>query len=199
MIRAIQWIIDRRLRAIEYEHGIPLAHLHQILRVSPLGFLKFMMVMPLARFRRALPPEAYHIARIVTASHEDCGICLQTEVRLAKLAGVSTAILQTTLDENSCALSPDLAEVYFFVEAVATCNGAEEEFREAILRRYGEVGLVELSLAIAVCRMFPPSNMSWAMPLLVSQATGRSVLGSDRFSTRHRFLGRHCSAFSPNV
>ncbi len=155
MIRAIQWIIDRRLRAIEYEHGIPLAHLHQILRVSPLGFLKFMMVMPLARFRRALPPEAYHIARIVTASHEDCGTCLQTEVRLAKRAGVSTAILQTTLDENSCALSPDLAEVYFFVEAVATCNGAEEDFREAILRRYGEVGLVELSLAIAVCRMFP--------------------------------------------
>ena len=40
MIRAIQWIIDRRLRTIEYEHGIPLAHLHQILRVSPSGLFE---------------------------------------------------------------------------------------------------------------------------------------------------------------
>jgi hypothetical protein len=176
MVQAIRWIIERRLRAIECEHGTPLAHLRQILRVSPLGFLKFLMVMPLARFRRALPPEAYHIARIVTASHEDRGTCLQPEVQLAKQAGVSTATLHATLDVNPCALSPDLAEVYFFVEAVATCNGAEEDFREAILRRYGEVGLVELSLASLSAACFPPSNMSWAMPLLVSQATGRSVL-----------------------
>jgi|CXWL01.1.fsa_nt_gi alkylhydroperoxidase family enzyme len=166
MIQAIWWIIERRLRAIEYEHRIPLAHLRQMLRVSPLGFLKFLMVMPLARFRRALPPEAYHIARIITASHEDCGTCLQTEVRLAQQAGVSAATLHATLDENPCALSPDLAEVYFFVEAVATCNGAEEDFREAILRRYGEVGLVELSLAIAVCRVFPTVKhvMGYATP-----------------------------------
>lgn len=49
----------------------------------------------------------------------------------------------------------DLAEMCFFAEAVASCNGADDDFRGSILRRYGEVGLVELSLASAVCRMFP--------------------------------------------
>lgn len=44
--------------------------------------------------------------------------------------------------------------MYFFAEAVASRNGADNDFRASILRRYGEVGLVELSLASAFYRMF---------------------------------------------
>jgi len=92
------------------------------------------------------------------------------EVRFAKQAGISVAILDSILNENPCSLSPDLAEVYFFAEAVATGNGAEDEWREAILRRYGEVGLVELSMAIAVCRVFPTvlHAMGYAAPCVPS-------------------------------
>lgn len=166
MIPVIRWLIEKRLRAVEHEQGVSLAYLHHILRVSPPHFLKFMKMMPLARFRRALPSEAYHIARIVTASHEDCGTCLQMEVRLAKQAGVSVAILHSILAENPCALPPDLAEVYFFAEAVAIGSGEEDDWREAILRRYGEIGIVELSMAIAVSRMFPTvlHAMGYAAP-----------------------------------
>ncbi len=169
MISMIRWLCEKRLRAMEYEQGIPLAYLRQVLRVSPPHFLRLMKMMPLARFRRAVPPEAYHLARIVTASHEDCGTCLQMEVHLAKQAGVSAAALNLILDENPCSLSPDLAEVFFFAEAVTTGNGAEDEWREAILRRYGEVGLVELSLAIAVCRMVPTvlHAMGYAAPCVL--------------------------------
>lgn len=170
MISMIRWLCEKRLRAMEYEQGIPLAYLRQVLRVSPPHFLRLMKMMPLARFRRALPAEAYHLARIVTASHEDCGTCLPMEVRLAKQAGVSAAVLHSVLDENPCSLSPELAEVYFFAEAVATGNGAEDEWREAILRRYGEVGLIELSLAITVCRVFPTvlHAMGYAAPCVPS-------------------------------
>ncbi|WP_289268525.1 hypothetical protein [Nitrospira tepida] len=123
-------------------------------------------MMPLARFRRALPAEAYHLARIVTALHEDCGTCLPMEVRFAKQAGVSVAILDSILDENPCSLSPDLAVVYFFAEAVATASGEEDTWREAIFRRYGDIGVIELSLAIAVSRMFPTvlHAMGYAAP-----------------------------------
>ncbi len=170
MISMIRWLCEKRLRAMEYEQGIPLAYLCQVLRVSPPHFLRLMKMMPLARFRRALPAEAYHLARIVTASHEDCGTCLPMEVRLAKQAGISAAVLHSVLDENPCSLSPELAEVYFFAEAVATGNGAEDEWREAILRRYGEVGLIELSLAITVCRVFPTvlHAMGYAAPCVPS-------------------------------
>ncbi|MGE0645326.1 MAG: hypothetical protein AB7P24_16830 [Nitrospira sp.] len=60
----------------------------------------------------------------------------------------------------------DLVERYFFVEAVASCHGADDDFRASILRRYGEVGPVELSLAIAVYRMFSTGKhvMGYAGP-----------------------------------
>lgn len=151
----IRWLITKRLYAVEHRQGISLAYLRTILGVSLLHFFKLMKMMPLARFRHRLSPDVYHLARIVTVCHEDCGSSLPMEVQLAKQAGVSVAVLHAALDRNPCALPPDLAEVYLFAEAVATCNGAEEEFREAILRRYDTVGLVELSLAIAVCRVVP--------------------------------------------
>jgi len=183
MTRMIRWFLERRLRAAERAQGISLAYLRGMLRVSPPHFLAFMKVQPLAGFRQALPPEAYHLARIVTARHEDCGTWMAMEVRLATQAGVSAALIHTILDEAPCALPSDLAEVYFFAQAVATGSGEEDTWREAIFRRYGDIGLVELSLAIAVSRLFPTVThaMGYAAPCVPSnsqlEASGRNRQG----------------------
>ena len=50
------------------------------------GFLAFVKLMPLAKYRRKLPAGPYHVARIVAARHEDCGPCVQIEVDLARSA-----------------------------------------------------------------------------------------------------------------
>ncbi len=170
MISVIRWLIARRIRAVERRQGLSLAYLHCMLRVSLPHFLKFIKLMPLARFRRALPPDAYHLVRIVTARHEDCGTCLQMEIQLAKQAGVGVHLLHAVLDESPCSLPPELAEVYFFAEAVATGRGEEDTWREAIFRRYGDIGIIELSLVIAVSRMFPTvlHAMGYAAPCLPS-------------------------------
>lgn len=181
MIRVIRWFLERRLRAAERAQGISLAYLRGILRVSLPHFFAFIKVMPLARFRRALSPEAYHLARIVTARHEDYGTWMAMEVHLAKQAGVSAALINTLLDEAPCALSSELAEVYFFAEAVVTGSGEEDIWREAIFRRYGEIGIVELSMAIAVSRMFPTVShaMGYAAPCVPGH-TQPSALDGDR-------------------
>lgn len=155
MISVIRWLFEKRLRAIEDEQGVSLAYMRQILRVSPPLFLKFMKILPLARFRRVLPPEVYHLARIVTVRHEACGSCLEMEARLAKRATVNAVVLNAVLEADPCALPPELAEAYFFAEALAKRSSEEDTYRAAVLRRYGEAGLVELSMAIAVCRVFP--------------------------------------------
>lgn len=172
MTRVVRWFLGRQLRAVERAQGISLAYLRGILRVSPPHFLAFMKVMPLAGFRRALSPEAYHLARIVTARHEDCGTWMAMEVHLATQAGVSAALIHTILDEAPCALPADLAEVYFFAQAVATGSGEEDLWREAIFRRYGDIGIVELSMAIAVSRLFPTVShaMGCAAPCMPGNA-----------------------------
>jgi len=142
MISVTRWFGERRLRAIEHDQGSPLSYLRQMLRVSPAHFFTFIKIMPLARFRRTLPPEAYHLARIVTARHEHGGTCLQMEIRLAQLAGLRLPLLHAVLDESPCALPPELAEVYFFAETVARGSGEEDHWREAIMRRYGELARI---------------------------------------------------------
>ncbi|MBS0159754.1 MAG: hypothetical protein JSS26_14350 [Nitrospira sp.] len=155
MISVTRWFGEKRLRAIEHDQGSPLSYLRQMLRVSPAHFFTFIKIMPLATFRRALPPEAYHLARIVTARHEHGGTYLQMEIRLAQQAGVRPPHIHAVLNESPCALPPDLAEVYFFAETVARGSGEEDHWREAIMRRYGEVGLIELAQAISIARLFP--------------------------------------------
>ncbi|MBU6435190.1 MAG: hypothetical protein KJS98_17935, partial [Nitrospirae bacterium] len=53
----------------------------------------------------------------------------------------------------------------------------EDTWREAIFRRYGDIGIIELSLAIAVSRMFPTllHAMGYAAPCVL--ATHRSARG----------------------
>jgi alkylhydroperoxidase family enzyme len=154
----LRWFINKRLDAAERSLGASTDYLRHILRVSMPAFFKFLKIMPLAEYRKKLPADAYHVARLVATQHEDCGSCVQIEVNLAKKDGVAPQILQAVLDRNVGALPPALAEVYHFAEGVVTRNGQEEEFRDRIRQRYGEVALVEMALAIAVCRIFPTTK-----------------------------------------
>jgi alkylhydroperoxidase family enzyme len=151
----IKWLIQKRLDAAERELGQPVDYVRHILGVSLGAFLKFTNFLSVSNYRRVLPVELYHIARIVATRDEDCGTCVQIEVNLAKKDGLPLDQLRLVLDRKPEALPEDLADVYRFAEAVVTASGDEREFRERIRARHGERALVELSLAIASCRTFP--------------------------------------------
>ena len=154
----IRWLIRKRLDAAEKHLGVPIDYVRHILDVSLGAFLKFAKVMPLAEYRKALPVAPGHVARIVTLMQEDCGTCVQIGVNIAKKDGVDARILQAVLAGNPEALPEDLADVYRFTEAVVTASGEEDGLRERMRQRFGEEGLIELALAIAVCRVFPTTK-----------------------------------------
>lgn len=197
MTRVIRWFLERRLRAVERTQGISLAYLRGMLRVSPPHFLAFMKVMPLARFRRALPAEAYHLARIVTARHEDCGTWMTMEVHLATRAGVSAALIHTILDEAPCALPSDLAEVYF----------SHRLWRPAVVKRISGARPSFVATVKSASSSFPwrspspacsrPSRMPWAMPLPVCPVTRRSVRWIVTGKARTRSTTSVISSHSP--
>ncbi len=152
MLRAL---ISKKLDSEERRLGVPLDYLRHILRVSLRSFWTFSRILPISEHRRALPPEPYYVARMVATRDADCGTCLQIEVNLALAAGVDRALLRAVLDSQPAALPADLAAVYRFAEAVAAASGAEGELRPALVERWGERGVVELAIAIAVARFFP--------------------------------------------
>ncbi|CAN5582304.1 hypothetical protein BH23BAC4_BH23BAC4_10780 [soil metagenome] len=148
-------LIERRLRAEEAHLGASLDYLRHLLRLSRSAFFKFSLITPVSRHRRALPPGPYHVARIVAVQDADCGTCLQIEVNLAREADVPGSLLRALIEGRIGDLPPDLQDVAAFASSVAQADGEEDEWRPALLERYGEEGVAELALAIAMARVFP--------------------------------------------
>ena len=152
-------LILKRLDAEERKlGGVSIDYMRHIARTSLPSFFKFALFTPLARHSRALPPDAYHVARIVATQHEDCGTCVQIEVNLARRAGVATEVLRATVKQLPDELPGELADVYRFAQAVVEAEGAEGVWRERVRERYGEEALVEMALAIAAARVFPTTK-----------------------------------------
>jgi alkylhydroperoxidase family enzyme len=161
----LRWLISKRLDAAEKKLGVPVDYMRHIARVSLPAFFKFIKIMPLAEYRRKLPTEAFHVARLVAVRHEDCGTCVQIEVNLAKQSGVSSGILKAVLASDLNNLGGMLAKVYRFAEAVVSLSGEEEALREDLRQEYGEEAIVELAMAIAVCRIFPTTKRALGLTL----------------------------------
>lgn len=151
----LRFLILRKLAKEEKKLGASMDYVRHIVRVSLRAFFKFIKVLPLSEYRRKLPADAHYVARLVAARDEDCGSCMQIEVNLAKRDGVAVSILRSVVDQKPEDLPDDLNNVYRFAKGVVEANGEEDVLREDIERQYGEEGLVEMSLAMAACRVFP--------------------------------------------
>ena len=147
--------IQSRLEKEERRLDASLDYVRHILRVSIPAFFKFAKLMPMASYRKALPVDAYHVARIVATMHEDCGPCVQIQINLAKADGVSLDTIRATLRGEADMLSKELADVYHFTEAVCQHTGKDDQWRDALRRRYGEEGLIDLAFGITTSRAFP--------------------------------------------
>lgn len=151
----IRWFISNRLNAAEKKIGVSLEYLREMLATAPPIFFKFLKLKPLATHRRVLPPSVLHVARIVATRHHDCGACVQMAVNHALQEGLSPELLQLVLDQHVELLPEALAAAYGFAESVVTRDGEDEEWRERVRRQFGDEGVVELSLAVAVSAVFP--------------------------------------------
>jgi len=74
---------------------------------------------------------------------------------MAERAGVSPAVLRAVLCDNPDAMPPDVALVWKFTRATLAHDAAADEYREAIVKRWGRRALVSLAFAITAARMYP--------------------------------------------
>jgi alkylhydroperoxidase family enzyme len=148
-------ILMGRLNVLERELGVSVEYVRHILRTSLRCFRNFARIIPLASYRRRLPVDACHVARLVVTRHADCGTCLQIAVNEARKAGVSVDTVQAVLADDADRLPEGLAEVYRFALGVVGATGDEDAVRESLRTRYGEEALIELAMTIASSSFFP--------------------------------------------
>lgn len=147
-VRFVQRQAERRLR-------VPADYLRQLGDTSFSGFLKFLMILPVAAHRRRSDPALVHAVRIAATQHEDCGPCVQIAVNAALDDGVEPEIITAVLARNHEQMPTEVALVLKFAEGVLARDGSEEQARDEIVRQRGQTVVTELSLAIATARVFP--------------------------------------------
>jgi hypothetical protein len=143
------------LRRYGRRYDYDTSYLEAVLDRAPAAFLLFSGILPIASYRSTAPASAWFAAKLVGAVSEDCGPCTQLVVNMAREAGVPGEALRAVLERDAAAMDDDVSVAVRFAEAVIGRTADEDDAREAVRARWGDGGVVDLALGIAVGRVFP--------------------------------------------
>ena len=149
------WIARRSLRAFAKRYGYDVSYLEMLLNESPAAFFNFAPLMKAAAHREAVPIEASFAAKIVGALAEDCGPCTQLVVDMALEAGMAKDQIEAVLRRDPRAMNEATALGFRFADAVARRSTDDEEFLDAVKAQWGQKGVIDLTMALQLGRVFP--------------------------------------------
>jgi len=151
----IKWALRKAISKFERAWNYDGSYMRDIIDASPGAAWRFSQAAALGQFRRDVPIEPWYAAGIIAVRQEDCGPCTQLGVAMAERAGVSPAVLRAVLADSPDAMPPDVALVWKFTRATLAHDAAADEYREAIVKRWGRLGLISLAFAITAARIYP--------------------------------------------
>ena len=151
----VKWLLHRKLRAFEREHGYDATYMHVLLDTDLGAFLKFGRAVQLAAYRKDVPAEVYMAAGLTSSIQGDCGPCTQLGVGFALQAGVPAASIAAVARGDFSAMSEEVALGARFARAVLARDLAADECREEIERRWGPRAVLALAYAIMAAQLYP--------------------------------------------
>jgi hypothetical protein len=150
-----KWLLRKAIDRFEREWKYDASYMRDIIDASPRAAWLFSRAAALGQFRRGVPLEPWFAAGITAVRQEDCGPCTQLGVAMAERAGVSPAVIRAVLADDPGNMPPDVALVWKFTRATLAHDAAADEYRDAIVKRWGRLGLVSLAFAITASRIYP--------------------------------------------
>jgi len=145
---------QKQINDFEGHYKYDCTYMRELLKYSPEGFAKFNAILPLTSHREKLGIEGFWVAKIAAMQVEDCGECLQLNVRMALEEGVAKQIIEAAINAAS-ELPENLKDVYYYAKAVAAHAQIETALKDRIKARYDKGMLLELGLCIATAKVFP--------------------------------------------
>jgi alkylhydroperoxidase family enzyme len=138
----------------ERQYNYDSTYMRELLESSQQGFSKFNNFLPLSSHREKLTIEDYWVAKLAAMQVEDCGDCLQLNVRMATEDGVSTSLVEAILRADNT-LPDALKDVYDYAQYVASNDTVDPDLLDRITIRYDKAALLEFGLCIATAKVFP--------------------------------------------
>jgi len=150
-----KFIARRMLRAFSKRYGYDTGYIEMVLKESPSAFFKFAPVMKASAHREVVPVEASFAAKITGALAEDCGPCTQLCVDMALEAGMAKDQIEAVLRRDMRAMTPAVLLGFQFADAAVHHSMEDETARDTVRARWGEKGLIDLTMALQMGRLFP--------------------------------------------
>ena len=151
----LKWLLHRKLREFEREHGYDASFMHEVLDADLRAFLKFARATGLGTYRRDVPFEVYVAAGLTSSIQADCGPCTQLGVGFALREGVAPATIAAVVKGDLAAMSDEVALGVRFAGAVLARDPAADACREEVLRRWGPRAVVALAFAVMAGQLYP--------------------------------------------
>ena len=145
----------RMLRAFSKRYHYDTSYMEMMLKESPAAFFKFAPVLKAAAHREVVPPEARFAVGIRGAMAEDCGPFAQLTVDMALEAGMARDQVEAVVRGDVGKMRPAVALGFQFADAVVNRSFEADRFRDAVRARWGEKGVIDLSMALQMGRLFP--------------------------------------------
>jgi RNA polymerase sigma-70 factor (ECF subfamily) len=157
----IKWFLRKAINRFERDWNYDASYMRDMIDSSPRAAWLFSRVTALGQFRRDIPIEPWFAAGITAVRHEDCGPCTQLAVAMAERTGVSPAVLRAVLADDPEAMPPDVRLVWNFTRATLAHDASADEYREAIVERWGRRAVVSLAFAITAANLSHGQVRPW--------------------------------------
>lgn len=173
----LRFIAGRMLDRFAARYRYDVSYMRAMLGASPSAFMKWAKVTRLAQHCEAAPKEAYFAAKLVGAAFEDCSPCVQLVVDMAREAGVKDQEIEAVLKRDARAMSEAALIAFRFAAAITRRTADEDPAREAVRAAWSEKGVVDLTLATQVSRLFPmvKAGLGYAKTCVRVDIGGRAV------------------------
>jgi hypothetical protein len=148
-------LLAHQIDKMERRWGYDASYMRRVLAASPGGLLRFGLVSSMVD-AKAAPAAAIAAAKLVGTLAEDCGPCTQIVVDMAAAEGVAPEVLRAILAGDEAVMGADAALAWCFAHASLSRDmAAADPLRDEVVRRWGDKGLVAVSLALTTARMYP--------------------------------------------
>ena len=146
-----------QINEFENKYNYDTTYMRELLETSPEGYKKFDKAMPLVSHHQLLGLDEYWIAKLAAMKSEDCGECLQLNVRIALECGVTKDIIKACINGGG-ALSDDHKDVYDFATRISCNTLDDDKLIERINIRFNKGQLLEFGLCISTAKFFPTTK-----------------------------------------
>ncbi len=129
-------------------------YMRKMAQSNPQAFETFVNFLPMGQVGKSLPVEVLWTAKISSMLTEDCGACVQLNIKMALEAGVTQDLVKMIVQSPE-KLSADLSTVYNYARSVSLNIDTFYQYQNKIQEQYSQEQITELALAIASTKIYP--------------------------------------------